>query len=157
MRREGRAAIAQFVQRGKEELVMIRPVGDDKLMLHVLYYSDEVRAFEDVPSTKRASGKELDLAPEVVEELKSRDTYAQSLEAPLPGTDGPRRVEDRTLLYEEYIQLWEEEQELRAEEASADDLPRIQLNTERGVIIVELFVFVFLIELISIWLRRRLV
>lgn len=50
-----------------------------------------------------------------------------------------RRVEDKILLIEEYIGLWEVEQELRAAEASADDLPRVQLNTERGVIVVELF------------------
>jgi cyclophilin family peptidyl-prolyl cis-trans isomerase len=50
-----------------------------------------------------------------------------------------RQVEDKQLLIQEYIRFWEEEQELRDAEASVDDLPRVQLNTERGVIILELF------------------
>ena len=45
MLQEKQAAIAQLVQRGKEHLVMLRPVQGDRLMLHVLYYGDEVRAF----------------------------------------------------------------------------------------------------------------
>jgi len=85
MMREGQAAIAQFVQRGKEELVMIRPVSKDTLMLHVLYYHDEVRAFQDLPSGKGASGKELDLALQLIRQLASktwdpskyRDTYRE--------------------------------------------------------------------------------
>lgn len=50
-----------------------------------------------------------------------------------------RRVEDKILLIEEYIEFWEREQERRAAEASADDLPRVRLETERGTIIIELF------------------
>lgn len=45
------------VQRGKEELVMVRPITDEKLMLHILYYGDEVRAFDEVPTGKDAVGR----------------------------------------------------------------------------------------------------
>jgi DNA end-binding protein Ku len=85
MYQEGRAAIAQFVQRGKEELVMVRPISDEKLMLHILYYADEVRAFDEVPTGKGAAGRELELATQLIHSLESktwnpsryRDTYRE--------------------------------------------------------------------------------
>lgn len=85
MSQEGRAAIAQFVQPGKEELVMVRPVKDEKLMLHILYYGDEVRAFEEAPTGKDAAGRELELATQLIHQLQSKtwnpsryhDTYRE--------------------------------------------------------------------------------
>ncbi|MCO6458326.1 MAG: peptidylprolyl isomerase [Pirellulaceae bacterium] len=38
-----------------------------------------------------------------------------------------------------YQQLWQKEQELRAKEAEADDLPRVRLTTSQGDITLELF------------------
>ncbi len=85
MHQEGQAAIAQFVQRGKEELVMIRPVSEDKLMLHVLYYADEVRAFDEVPAGKGVSDREVQLATQLIHQLRRKqwdpsryhDTYRE--------------------------------------------------------------------------------
>ena len=85
MQRERKSAIAQFVQRGKEELVMVRPVRENQLMLHVLYYADEVRAFEGAPSGKAASTAELNLAVQLIHQLTSKtwdsakyhDTYRE--------------------------------------------------------------------------------
>ncbi|HTK88142.1 MAG TPA: Ku protein [Nitrospiraceae bacterium] len=85
MQRERKSAIAQFVQRGKEELVMVRPVRENQLMLHVLYYADEVRAFEGAPSGKAASTAELNLAVQLIHQLASKtwdsakyhDTYRE--------------------------------------------------------------------------------
>ena len=85
MQRERKGAIAQFVQRGKEELVMVRPVRENRLMLHVLYYADEVRAFEGAPSGKAASTAELNLAVQLIHQLASKtwdsakyhDTYRE--------------------------------------------------------------------------------
>jgi DNA end-binding protein Ku len=85
MHQEGQAAVAQFVQRGKEELVMVRSVSDDKLMLHVLYYADEVRPFNDVPAGKGDAGRELELATQLIHHLQSKrwdpsryhDTYRE--------------------------------------------------------------------------------
>jgi DNA end-binding protein Ku len=85
MHQERQAAIAQFVQRGKEELVMVRPVSDDQLMLHILYYADEVRPFEEVPAGKAASGPELELATQLIRHLQRQkwdprryhDTYRE--------------------------------------------------------------------------------
>jgi cyclophilin family peptidyl-prolyl cis-trans isomerase len=39
----------------------------------------------------------------------------------------------------DYQQYWKQEQEIRAKEAEADDLPRVKLTTEQGVIVLELF------------------
>jgi DNA end-binding protein Ku len=43
-----RAAIAQLVSRGKEQLVLIRPVSE-RLIVHTLYYANEVRNFGEIP------------------------------------------------------------------------------------------------------------
>jgi cyclophilin family peptidyl-prolyl cis-trans isomerase len=40
---------------------------------------------------------------------------------------------------EEYRELWKKESEIRATEATADDLPRVKLTTTKGEIVVELF------------------
>jgi DNA end-binding protein Ku len=85
MQRERKGAIAQFVQRGKEELVMVRPVHENQLMLHVLYYADEVRAFEGIQFGKAASTAELNLAVQLIHQLASKtwdsakyhDTYRE--------------------------------------------------------------------------------
>ena len=42
-----RAAIAQLVSRGKEQLVLIRPY-ENGLIMHSLYYANEVRNFADI-------------------------------------------------------------------------------------------------------------
>src|SRR5436309_8388458 len=44
MAKSGRVAVATFVMRGKENLVLIRP-SSDGLMLHTMFFSDEVRSF----------------------------------------------------------------------------------------------------------------
>jgi cyclophilin family peptidyl-prolyl cis-trans isomerase len=55
--------------------------------------------------------------------------------------EGALSVEAQKLLAsaEEYIPLWQQEQKLRSAEATADDLPRVKLQTSKGDIVVELF------------------
>jgi DNA end-binding protein Ku len=85
MAHEKKAAIAQFVQRGQEQLVMVRAFEDDKLMLHVLYYEDEVRTFDMVPAGKGVPDRELHLASQLIRHLEGKawqpnryhDTYRQ--------------------------------------------------------------------------------
>src|SRR5712691_9347712 len=43
----GRVALATFVMRGKERLVLIRPA-QHGLMLHTMYFADEVRNFGEI-------------------------------------------------------------------------------------------------------------
>ncbi len=42
-------------------------------------------------------------------------------------------------LLDEYRDYWEEEKKIRAQEAEADDLPRVKMTTSKGDMIVELF------------------
>jgi cyclophilin family peptidyl-prolyl cis-trans isomerase len=48
-------------------------------------------------------------------------------------------VVDFQRVCQEYVGYWQREQELRAAEAKADDLPRVLLKTSKGDIVVELF------------------
>jgi DNA end-binding protein Ku len=70
MKKAGRVALAKFVMRGKENLVLIRPM-QDGLMLHTMYYADEVRDFGEVDKGEDAKVKpgELELAERLLAEL----------------------------------------------------------------------------------------
>jgi DNA end-binding protein Ku len=69
-----RVALAKFVMRGKESLVLIR-AAQEGLLLHTMYFSDEVRDFGEID--KGASAKvrdnELQLAVQLVEGLAADD------------------------------------------------------------------------------------
>ena len=71
LRVTGRAAIATHAARGKQHLVLIRPVEGlaPGLVMHTLRYADEVRAFAEVPmptALPAISAEEIDLASSVV-------------------------------------------------------------------------------------------
>ena len=72
MLKAGRVALAKFVMRGKENLVLIRPAKEG-LMLHTMYFADEIRDFGEVDKGEDAKVKpgELDLAERLVGELTS--------------------------------------------------------------------------------------
>ncbi|MDE2876015.1 MAG: Ku protein, partial [Gemmatimonadota bacterium] len=64
-------AIARHSARGKQRLVMIRPL-DDGLILEQLYYPDEVRSFDEVPLEEgEVSDAELALAKQFIEQAAS--------------------------------------------------------------------------------------
>ena len=68
MQETSRVALARYAARGKQYLVMLRPV-DGGIAMQQLYYADEVRAFDEVPvETADVSAKELDLAKLLVEQ-----------------------------------------------------------------------------------------
>jgi DNA end-binding protein Ku len=81
MLKAGRVALAKFVMRGKESIVLIRPA-QKGLMLHTMYFADEVRDFGEVDKGEDAKVKpgELELAERLVGELSSEafkpETYA---------------------------------------------------------------------------------
>jgi DNA end-binding protein Ku len=66
----GRVAIGRFSTRGRQQLVLIRPV-ENGLMMHGLYYADEVRSFDDIEFGDPVELKkgELDLANQLIEQL----------------------------------------------------------------------------------------
>jgi DNA end-binding protein Ku len=72
MKTAGRVALAKFVMRGKENLVLIR-AAKEGLMLHTMYFADEIRDFGEVDKGEDAKLKpgETELAQRLVQELSS--------------------------------------------------------------------------------------
>jgi DNA end-binding protein Ku len=72
MEKAGQVALAKYVMRGKESLVLIR-AAQGGLMLHTMYFADEVRSFDEVDKGQSAKIKEgeLDLALQLINGLAS--------------------------------------------------------------------------------------
>jgi DNA end-binding protein Ku len=70
MAKTGRAALAELVVRGKEQLVLIRPY-QGGLMMHTMYYANEVRNFADIPKAENAklSKEESQLGADLIESM----------------------------------------------------------------------------------------
>ncbi len=68
----GKVAIGRYNTRGRQQLVLIRPL-QQGLVLHGLHYADEVRRFDDIEFGDEVSIKkgELDLANQLIEQLSS--------------------------------------------------------------------------------------
>lgn len=63
-----RAALGQYVARGKQYLVLVRPIGDG-LVMEQLHYGDEVRSIKDVPLGEgEVVDAELKLAIQIIEQ-----------------------------------------------------------------------------------------
>jgi DNA end-binding protein Ku len=84
----GKVAVGRFSTRGRLQLVLIRPTREG-LMMHGLFYADEVRSFEDVEIDEEIVLKdtELQLARQLIEQLsgpkfqpdKFEDDYRQAV------------------------------------------------------------------------------
>src|SRR5262245_49081571 len=74
MAKSDRVALAKFVMRGKESLVLIRPA-QGGLMLHTMYFADEVRNFGEIDRGESAQIKtgELDLALKLIDGLSNEE------------------------------------------------------------------------------------
>jgi DNA end-binding protein Ku len=72
MKQSGRVALAKYVMRGKENLVLIR-AANNGLMLHSMFFADEIRDFSEVDKGESAKLKpgEMELAQRLVNELAS--------------------------------------------------------------------------------------
>ena len=79
MTESNRVALAKYVMRGKEGLVLIRAV-QGGLMLHTMYYADEVRDFDDIDrgQTVKLKDGELDLAVRLIDELVSKEFHPEN-------------------------------------------------------------------------------
>ena len=60
MAQSGRVALGRYTMRGKEHLVVIRPYAKG-LMLHTVYYADEVRSADEIDRATAESIKEAEL------------------------------------------------------------------------------------------------
>jgi DNA end-binding protein Ku len=86
MTQVGKVALAKFVLRGKENLVIVRSA-QNGLMMHTMYFADEVRSFDEIPKGEAAkiTAAESGLAVRLIDELsndefepqKYEDEYAQ--------------------------------------------------------------------------------
>jgi DNA end-binding protein Ku len=74
MAKTDRVALAKYVMRGKENLVLIRPAKDG-LMLHVMRYADEIRDFGEVDKGSKAAVRdaELKLAIHLIDQLTNKE------------------------------------------------------------------------------------
>jgi DNA end-binding protein Ku len=91
MTTKGRVAVGRWSARGKEQVVLVRPYGKDGLVIHQLYYANEVRAFSEIDTgaTFTFSEKEHELAGKLIEELASEtfdatkytDSYSERVKA----------------------------------------------------------------------------
>jgi DNA end-binding protein Ku len=90
MDRKDRVAVGRWAARGKEQLVLLRPYKDGMVM-HQLYYANEVRSFEEVDDTAKFtfSDKERELAERLIDQLSTdefrpttyHDEYADRVRA----------------------------------------------------------------------------
>jgi len=92
MLRESKVAVAELVMRNKEYLVTVRPhEKDNVLVMHTLYYSDEVRSPEEelpnLPGEATFTDRELAIASQLIDAMTSpwdpeqyHDTHRQRVE-----------------------------------------------------------------------------
>ncbi len=76
LERNHKLAVGRFAQRGKDNLVIVRPYKKG-LVLHQCYYADEVRSFDDIDTGGSYDFKpmELDLADKLIAQLE-KDKFA---------------------------------------------------------------------------------
>ena len=81
MLKMGKVAVGRFNTRGKQQLVLVRPMGRG-LVLHGLHYADEVRSFDDIEFGDPVSPRkgELDLAEQLIEQLSGEKFEPQKYE-----------------------------------------------------------------------------
>ena len=72
MAQAGKVALAKFVMRGRENLVLLRS-SQNGLMLHAMYFADEVKDFGEIDKGESAkiSGAETNLAMRLIDELSN--------------------------------------------------------------------------------------
>jgi len=72
MARAGKGAVAKFSTRGRQQLVLLRE-SHEGLMMHTLFYADEVRDFSDIDRGESVTPKpgEIELAVQLIGQLGS--------------------------------------------------------------------------------------
>jgi DNA end-binding protein Ku len=99
MRRSGYVSIAKIAMHNREHIVVIRP-GAHGLILHTMYYRDEVRGTEEFRTdATQVREKELELALMLIQSLaaefdaeKYRDTYRENLRSLIDAKVGGAEV-----------------------------------------------------------------
>lgn len=141
MKDMGKVAVAQWAARGKEQLVLVRPYKDG-LVLHQMYYTNEVRDFEEIEVAKlEIAEAETEMAKLLVEKLatggfdpsKYEDTYRkrvkEAVDQKVAGKEivlpGPSPQKDVTDLFAQLKASLTEAKEAKAKaEPKADEKPK---------------------------------
>jgi DNA end-binding protein Ku len=80
MKATGRVAVGQYAARGKQYLVMVRPL-DEVLVMEQLHYADELRSPTEVPIPEgEVKQPELDLAVQIVQQLAADEFRPEAYE-----------------------------------------------------------------------------
>lgn len=112
MRQTGRCALAKYAARGKQYLVLMRPV-ENGLIMQVLHYADEVRPFSEIPVGDAAVKEpELKLAVQLIDQIATDEFHPENY------------VDDVRTRYHEAIQRKVEGQEVTA---PAPEAPKGQI------------------------------
>lgn len=113
LKKTGQSAIAKYAARGKQYLVVIRPMGDG-LVMEQMFYHDELKSFSEVPlGDAEVKDSELELAVQLISQATSEtfqpDKYSDE-------------VRERTL-------------ELIQKKIDGEDITQIEAEEPRGQII----------------------
>jgi DNA end-binding protein Ku len=112
MRQTGRCALAKWAARGKQYLVLMRPL-ESGLVMQVLHYADEVRPFSEIPVGDAAVREpELKLAVQLIEQIATDEFKPETY------------VDEVRTRYHEAIQRKVEGQEVSA---AAPEAPKGQI------------------------------
>ena len=112
MRQTGRCALAKWAARGKQYLVLMRPI-EGGLVMQILHYADEVRPFSEIPVGDSAVREpELKLAVQLIEQIATDEFKPDAY------------VDEVRARYHEAIQRKVEGQEVTA---SAPEAPKGQI------------------------------
>jgi len=131
MKDQSKVAVARWVAAGKEHLVVIRPF-ENGLILHTMFYADEVRDFGSVDlENAKTSDKEVQLAEMLINELTEekfnpmafKDEYRERLLERIR-----EKARGKTIVAEE-----REEEEKGGEVVDIMDALRRSLEKGRGV------------------------
>lgn len=80
MKQTGRAALARYVARGKDQFVLLRPF-EEGLIMQQLRYSDELRSFSEVPiGAAEVREPELKLAVQLIEQIATDEFKPEEYE-----------------------------------------------------------------------------
>jgi DNA end-binding protein Ku len=80
MKETGRAALARYAARGKDQLVLLRPF-ENGLIMQQLRYADELRSFAEIPvGPAEVKEPELELAVQLIEQVASEEFHPEAYE-----------------------------------------------------------------------------
>jgi DNA end-binding protein Ku len=80
LRKTGRAALGRYAARGKEYIVLVRPL-EEGLLLEQLYYPAELRSFDEVPIGEAdVKDAELELAVQLIEQASADEFKPEQFE-----------------------------------------------------------------------------